>query len=349
MAFEEVSRCAAERGIRVTGTEIVGVVPLSSLIDAGKYFLQKQRRSGGIADKEIIKIAIKSMGLDELYPFESKKKVIEYLIIEDAKKQLVDMASDVSVANASSGHFVSINQYYADQYSTELNDIWSYGYKVVDRCVRTINGANTLLPETTSEADLATLYRSLSQSYSLRALANFYLVNIFGYPYKDGGNNTQLGIVLLTDKPIEPFEHIARSTVEETYAQILSDIQNAKDNYALYITANGGDGLSAFYMNEAAIYALEARVRLFMVLTQIEGMSGMVNITYIENRKTKVSNYLIKLFYKKLYFTDSTGSIGASFLYQDMPSITIIPQSGSQKILGYNCQIAKFHVEDGAR
>jgi len=177
---------------------------------------------------------------------------------------LGDMASDVSVANASSGHFVSINQYYADQYSTELNDIWSYGYKVVDRCVRTINGANTLLPETTSEADLATLYRSLSQSYSLRALANFYLVNIFGYPYKDGGNNTQLGIVLLTDKPIEPFEHIARSTVEETYAQILSDIQNAKDNYALYITANGGDGLSAFYMNEAAIYALEARVRLFM-------------------------------------------------------------------------------------
>jgi len=91
VAFEEVSRCAAERGIRVTGTEIVGVVPLSSLIDAGKYFLQKQRRAGGIADKEIIKIAIKSMGLDELYPFESKKKVIEYLIIEDAKKQLVDM------------------------------------------------------------------------------------------------------------------------------------------------------------------------------------------------------------------------------------------------------------------
>jgi len=86
-----------------------------------------------------------------------------------------------------------------------------------------------------------------------------------------------------------------------------------------------------------------------MVLTQIEGMSGMVNITYIENRKTNVSNYLIKLFYKKLYFTDSTGSIGASFLYQDMPSITVIPQSGSKRILGYNCQIAKFHINDDSQ
>lgn len=91
VAFEEVARKAADRGMRVTGTEIVGVVPLTALIDAGKYFLKKQQRSTGIADKEIIKIAVKSMGLDELYPFDSKKKVIEYLIIDDEKKRLVDM------------------------------------------------------------------------------------------------------------------------------------------------------------------------------------------------------------------------------------------------------------------
>lgn len=91
VAFEEVARKAADRGMRVTGTEIVGVVPLAALIDAGKYFLKKQQRSTGIADKEIIKIAVKSMGLDELYPFDSKKKVIEYLIIDDEKKRLVDM------------------------------------------------------------------------------------------------------------------------------------------------------------------------------------------------------------------------------------------------------------------
>ncbi len=91
VAFEEVARKAADRGMRVTGTEIVGVVPLTALIDAGKYFLKKQQRSTGIADREIIKIAVKSMGLDELYPFDSKKKVIEYLIIDDEKKRLVDM------------------------------------------------------------------------------------------------------------------------------------------------------------------------------------------------------------------------------------------------------------------
>lgn len=181
---------------------------------------------------------------------------------------LGDMASDVSVASASSGHFVAINQYSADEYSSDLEDIWEYGYKVVDRCVRTINGANALLPKTTSNDDLKTLYASLSQCYSLRALANFYMVNIFGLPYQVGGNNTQLGLVLLTDEPVIPFTQVTRSTVEQTYAQILADIQNAKDYYALYqneLSILGeSDGLNAFYINEAGIYALEARVRLFM-------------------------------------------------------------------------------------
>ncbi len=210
---------------------------------------------------------------------------------------LGDMASDVSVASASSGHFVAINQYYADEYNTELNDIWDYGYKVVDRCVRTIDGANALLPKTTSDEDLKTLYASLSQCYSLRALTDFYLVNIFGLPYRDGGNNTQLGIVLLNNGPIEPFTQVSRSTVEQTYAQILSDIQSAKDNYALYQNElsilSEGDGLNAFYINEAGIYALEARVRLFMkdysgaataaqTAINLRGAAPVSNETYVK-------------------------------------------------------------------
>ncbi len=79
-AFEEVCRAAAERGVRVTGTEIVGLVPKKSLIDAGKYFLEKQCRSTGISDEEILKIAVKSMGLDDLKPFDPKEKVIEYMM-----------------------------------------------------------------------------------------------------------------------------------------------------------------------------------------------------------------------------------------------------------------------------
>ncbi|MCR4613813.1 MAG: glutamate formimidoyltransferase [Bacteroidaceae bacterium] len=80
IAFDEVSRCAQNRGLRVTGTEIVGLVPKRVLIDAGRYFLEKQQRSTGIPEQDIIRIAIRSMGLDELRPFNPREKVIEYLI-----------------------------------------------------------------------------------------------------------------------------------------------------------------------------------------------------------------------------------------------------------------------------
>ena len=85
VAFDEVCRCAQNRGIRVTGTEIVGLVPKKTLIDAGRYFLEKQHRSTGIPEEDIIKIAIKSMGLDDLKPFNPREKVIEYML-EDAEK-----------------------------------------------------------------------------------------------------------------------------------------------------------------------------------------------------------------------------------------------------------------------
>lgn len=92
VAFDEVSRAAAARGIRVTGTEIVGLIPKRALIEAGKHYLRKQQRSSGIPESEIIKIAVKSMGLDELKPFEPSEKVIEYML-EAGKtgKKLVDM------------------------------------------------------------------------------------------------------------------------------------------------------------------------------------------------------------------------------------------------------------------
>ncbi len=90
VAFDEVSRAAAARGIRVTGTEIVGLIPKRTLIDAGKHYLRKQQRSVGIPDSEIIKIAVKSMGLDELKPFVADEKVIEYMLKDD-RKRLVDL------------------------------------------------------------------------------------------------------------------------------------------------------------------------------------------------------------------------------------------------------------------
>lgn len=92
IAFDEVCRCAQNRGIRVTGTEIVGLIPKRTLIEAGTYFLRKQNRSTGIPEEDIVKIAVKSMGLDDLKPFNPREKVIEYLL-EDADRapRLVDL------------------------------------------------------------------------------------------------------------------------------------------------------------------------------------------------------------------------------------------------------------------
>ncbi len=94
IAFDEVTRAAAARGIRVTGTEIVGLIPKRALVEAGRYFLHKQQRSTGIPEEEIIRIADKSMGLSELKPFIPREKVIEYLITNNGKDQqtrLTDM------------------------------------------------------------------------------------------------------------------------------------------------------------------------------------------------------------------------------------------------------------------
>ena len=91
IAFDSAVDRAHARGMRVTGSELVGLVPLKSMLDAGKYFLAKQKRSIGISEEEIIKIAVKSMGLDELTPFDPKKKIIEYVMQADSSKKLIDM------------------------------------------------------------------------------------------------------------------------------------------------------------------------------------------------------------------------------------------------------------------
>ncbi|MBS1760521.1 MAG: glutamate formimidoyltransferase [Bacteroidetes bacterium] len=91
IAFDEVCRCADARGIRVTGSELVGLIPLKAMLDAGKYFLKKQKRSTGVSEAELIKIAVKSMGLDELAPFNPEEKIIEYLLRNKSDERLINM------------------------------------------------------------------------------------------------------------------------------------------------------------------------------------------------------------------------------------------------------------------
>jgi len=90
-AFDEVVKSATSRGIRVTGSELVGLVPKQALIDAGKHYLTKQQRSLGISEDEIIKIAVKSLGLDDLKPFNPKEKIIEYLLEDSNSQPLINM------------------------------------------------------------------------------------------------------------------------------------------------------------------------------------------------------------------------------------------------------------------
>jgi glutamate formiminotransferase/formiminotetrahydrofolate cyclodeaminase len=102
IAFDEVCRKAEARGIRVTGSELVGLIPLKAMLDAGKYFLRKQKRSSGVSEKELIRIAVLSMGLDELAPFKPEEKIIEYLLKDRSAEKMIRLSlSDFADETAS--------------------------------------------------------------------------------------------------------------------------------------------------------------------------------------------------------------------------------------------------------
>jgi glutamate formiminotransferase / formiminotetrahydrofolate cyclodeaminase len=91
VAFDEVCRKADARGVRVTGSELVGLIPLKAVLEAGRYFLHRQQRSSGVSDEELIKIAVRSMGLDEISEFKPEEKIIEYVLGKDAPDRLADL------------------------------------------------------------------------------------------------------------------------------------------------------------------------------------------------------------------------------------------------------------------
>ena len=91
VAFDEVCEKARQRGIRVTGSELVGLIPLQAMLDAGRFFLRKQQRSTGVSDEELIKIAVKSLGLSDLYPFKPDEKIIEYAMADRSESRLIDL------------------------------------------------------------------------------------------------------------------------------------------------------------------------------------------------------------------------------------------------------------------
>jgi len=180
---------------------------------------------------------------------------------------LADMASDISLADNSSGNFVAINLWNVNEDTPELSQIWTKGYEVIDRCTRGINGANALLSNPAENRltaqDITNLNSFASQMYAMRSLSSFIMVNIFGLPYRAGTPNSQLGIVLVDLEPIPAYTNVLRSTVAQTYTQILKDIASAKTHLNA-LTLSQKKSVSQYYLNEVAVYALEARVKLYM-------------------------------------------------------------------------------------
>lgn len=174
---------------------------------------------------------------------------------------LGDIAADGAFMVGTSGHFNAIYKYEIIEQLTDLENIYNYGYKVLDRTTRVIVGCENILPNA-ALADVGAVNSYMSQAYALRALSTFALANIFCKPYS-AANVDELGLVLVVDKPIAITDKISRATLGETYTQILADINKAKE-YAQIAEDEGFEDVDEFYMNYAAIFALEARVRLFM-------------------------------------------------------------------------------------
>lgn len=170
-----------------------------------------------------------------------------------------DMSAGVSIGSTSSGHFVAMSRYTFSDTQDELESIWDYGFKVINSCTRTINGAKAVMAaKSLSNSETAEINSYMGQCYALKALANYYLVNLFALPYSDA-NKSGLGLPLVKDEPIVAFATIKRSTVSETYDQILSDLASAETALAA-----GSNVTSAYYMGKMGIKALEARVYMSM-------------------------------------------------------------------------------------
>ncbi len=169
---------------------------------------------------------------------------------------LGDIAADNTWMTGSSGHFDQIYKYTINEDNTDLLDIWTYGYFLLDRCTRLINAGQTLLATDISDDDKTTINKALAQAYALKALSHFTLVNIFGLPYSETNKST-LGVVIVDENTIPAFSEVSRSTVGDVYTQVLKEINTAKQNIDL-------TDKSVFYFNSASLSALEARVKLYM-------------------------------------------------------------------------------------
>lgn len=243
-----------------------------------------------------------------------------------------DIASDIAYWNGLTGHFDGIYRFHPQETDNYLYYIWNYGYKVADNSARVIKAGNELY-ESTLDDEKPYLDLYLAEAYCLRAYAHFVLVNIYGHQYKVNGQDfgSTPGIVII-DEPVPANTQVSRSTVAETYAQIVSDLNNAISHFM----AAGGDRGDGVYFGLASACGLLSRVNLYMENWQgaIDAAEDAINYSEITTLAYTDAAYKAlyngggsnreSMFYLAITPTDnwsanSSGNIWSSYNYSPSP------------------------------
>lgn len=259
----------------------------------------------------------------------------DYPFLGNYAISLSDMCSGICNGSASSGHMYAYSTYTFSETDEEIDGIWVGGYQVLDRATRTINGAKKVEDNSVlSAADSATVNNYIGQCYALRALASYYLVNCFALPYSTSPSTP--GIVLVTTTPIEEMTNVSRSTVADTYKQILADIAAAEP--LLASTPDQG----VFYMNTGALAAIKARVYMDMGNYADAKTSALAAISYCGGTGTGSDNTFDNTSYLALWKDIATNSNEELFSIKKASDDNLSANSLNTLYGSYYCTVTNY-------
>ncbi len=261
--------------IKAIGALLLG----GSMVSCGNDFLDTKMYDSIDSESGLVNVDNIGYALNGVY-----YRLYQYYFAGNYAVNIGDIASDITYWNGETGHFNNIYQFQPRSTDTYLYYIWNYGYKVADNSARIIKAGNELYADAT-EDDKEYLDVYLGEAYALRAYAHFILVNVYAHQYKVNGQDfgDKPGIVIV-DEPIPASSQVSRSTVAQTYAQIVSDLKNSISHF----TAVGGDRGDVLYFNLAAAQGLLSRVSLYMedyqgaidAAEEAIAVSGITTLTY---------------------------------------------------------------------
>lgn len=242
-----------------------------------------------------------------------------------------DIASDIAYWNGETGHWNGLYTYNIQDTDTYLTYIWSYGYKVVDTATRAIDGANGLADLTAAEQAEVDLY--VGEAYALRAYAMLYLTEVFGHQVKVAGQDysNELGVVVVNE-PVAADATVSRNTVGECYTQIQNDLTTALAKFQ----AAGGDRNDLYYLGEAAVNGLLARVNLYLEnwaaakqyaqkaldiagITELAYTPEAYKALYLSNSSNRESFFALAINSSQNWSANSCGTLWSSYDYSPSP------------------------------